>query len=140
MRRMKLKILQLFTFIPNNVFSSTFYYQRLHFRASTAPSMREIFRLKIYTSETENIILIPPSRHAAPTSTTMFRKLGNLCNQTFVMFISLYSPLVHIWLRPPFFVPKMDNTYARYIGEGIEERESEMENAKARARVELKNR
>lgn len=126
MRRAKHKILQLFTFIPEQCFFFLILcvyvlWPRLHFRASTAPACKRVGRGEISssncTSETQHHPSISPL-----FSPPNYQKLGNFVQPNFCcVHLSTFAFDTHM-APATFFFRKMDNTYAHEIccdgGEG----------------------
>lgn len=111
------EILQLFTFIlPRTMFFLCTLYSRGSI-SEHPPHQHGICRLTIY-----NIIWRPPppttSRPTPLHSTTW--KLGNFVQRNFCC-VHLDSPLIHIWLRPPFFRKWITRTHMKFavgVGDG----------------------
>lgn len=97
MRRARHKILQLFTFIPQQCFFLCTFYGRSSVSELPPHQHEGNFPAQIY------IWKITSSSRSTPLH-DMFRKLGNFVQPNFCyVAVHLHSTLIHIWLWPPFF-------------------------------------
>lgn len=74
-------------------------------------SMRRNFPAQIYIGREQNTALAAP---AHPHPHDMFRKLGDFVQPNFC-YVHLRSPLIHIWLWPPFFSEWITRTHMKFV-------------------------